>query len=597
MEEHTLISLAGIVIIGTAAQWLAMRLKLPSILFLLLFGFLTGPVFHLINPDELFGHLLFPVISLSVAIILFEGAMDLRLSELKDIGQIVGNFISIGVLATWVMVGLACYYILHLNLSLSILFGAILVVTGPTVIGPLLRHVRPSGRVKNIVKWEGIMNDPVGVLLAVLVFECVLVGNLYEAWTLVIFGILKTIFLSAAVGVGSAYLLTFLLSRYWIPDVLHQVVTLMFIFITLIVANLLQVESGLLAVTLMGIIMANQDKVAVKHIVEFKEILRVLMISILFIILTARLQLSDFQDLNIAHGIFLVVLIVIIRPVSVLLSSVGTNLKWKEIVFISLMAPRGIVAAAMASIFSFQLVKEGHPQGASLIPLTFMVITVTVTFYSLVITPVSRWLGIAKADPQGVMIVGAHSWGRLIGQKLVALGFKVLMVDSNRGNIRQSFKEGLESYQGNVLQENVEDRLNLDEIGKIMCMTSNDEANALAAMHFQDLLGSAHVFQLSPEPAEGKHIEKHSPKHMRGRHLFRKGLDYDRMSKVFAAGVEFKEVMVTEKFDLEQFFGPYDGQAIPLFLVNGGRTLKIFAGDDPLEPVAGQRIVYVAKKS
>lgn len=297
------------------------------------------------------------------------------------------------------------------------------------------------------------------------------------------------------------------------------------------------------------------------------------------------------------HVIFLVILIVVIRPVSVLLSSLGTNLKWKEIVFISLMAPRGIVAAAMASIFAFQLVQEGHPRGAELVPLTFMVIAVTVTFYSLVITPVSRWLGISKADPQGVLIVGAHSWGRLIGQKLVALGFKVLMVDSNRGNIRQSFKEGLESYQGNVLQENVEDRLNLDEIGKMMCMTSNDEANALAALHFQDLLGSANVYQLSPEPAEGKHIEKHSPKHLRGRHLFRKGLDFDRLSKVFASGGEFQEVEVTESFDPEQFFAQYDGQAIPLFLVNGGRTLKIFAGDDPLEPAAGQRIVYVANKS
>ena len=594
MEEHYLIQLAGIVIIGTAAQWLAMRLKLPSILFLLAFGFLAGPVLHLIHPDELFGHLLFPVISLSVAIILFEGGMDLRLEELKDIGRIVAHFITIGVAATWVMVALAAYFILDLGPTLSILFGAILVVTGPTVVGPLLRHVRPSGRVKNMVKWEGIMNDPIGVLLAVLAFESIMVGDINAAWTIVAAGILKTIFLSAVIGVASAYLLTFLLSRYWIPDVLHQVVTLMFIFFTFVVANLLQGESGLLAVTLMGIIMANQDKVAVKHILEFKEILRTLIISILFIILSARLKLSDFADINGTHILFLLVLIVIIRPVSVMLSSIGTNLNWKEKIFVSLMAPRGIVAAAMASIFAFELASAGRQHGAVLMPLTFLVIAVTVTFYSLMITPVSRWLGISKRNPQGVIIVGAHDWARLIGQKLVALGFKVLMVDSNRGNIRQALKEGLQTYMGNILQENIEDRLNLDEVGRIMCLTSNDEANALASLHFQDLLGTANVFQLSPEPAEGKNIQAHSPKHMRGRHLFRRGLDFQRLSAIFESGVELREMMVSENFDMDRFLSSYDGKAIPLFLVDDSK-LRIFAADDPPEPQSGHVLVYLAK--
>lgn len=594
MEHHYLLELAGIVIIGTAAQWLAMRLKLPSILFLLVFGFLAGPVFHIIHPDELFGHLLFPVISLSVAIILFEGGMDLRLEELKDIGRIVANFISVGVVVTWVMVAAAAYFILQLSFTMSVLFGAILVVTGPTVIGPLLRHVRPSGRVKNIVKWEGIMNDPVGVLLAVMVFESIMVGDINAAWTIVAAGILKTVFLSAAIGVASAYLLTFLLSRYWIPDVLHQVVTLMFIFIAFVVSNLLQVESGLLAVTLMGIIMANQDKVAVKHILEFKEILRTLIISILFVILSARLKLSDFANIDGTHVLFLVVLILIIRPLSVLCASVGTNLKWKEKIFISLMAPRGIVAAAMASIFAFELGSAGHPQGAVLMPLTFLVIAVTVAFYSLAITPVSRWLGIAKSDPQGVMIVGAHDWGRLIGHKLVTLGFKVLMIDSNRGNIRQALREGMDGYVGSILQENVEDHLNLDEIGRIMLLTPNDEANALAALHFRDLLGTANVFQLSPEPAERKNIRAHSPMHLRGRHLFGRGLNFYRMATIFETGVELREVPVDDNFDMDRFMASYDGNAIPMFLVHGKR-LRIFAADDPPEPQSGQMLVYMAK--
>lgn len=595
MEQHLLISLAGIIIIGTAAQWLAMRLRLPSILFLLVFGFLAGPVFNFLHPDKIFGNLLFPFVSLSVAVILFEGGMDLKISKLKNIGKIVRNLISVGVLSTWIMVTGAAYYILHLDLSLSILFGAILVVTGPTVIGPLLRHVRPSGRVGEIVKWEGIMNDPIGVLIAVLVFEAILVGNIQEAGALVLVGILKTVFLSSIVGIASGFILTFLLKRYLIPDALHQVVTLMFIFGSFIIANALQHESGLLAVTLMGVFMANQDKVAVKHILEFKENLRVLIISILFIILSARLSLSDFHNLDWRHVTFLVLLIIVIRPVSVCLAALGTDLKWKEKLFISLMAPRGIVAAAMASVFSYELIKANHVQAASLVPLTFMVIVVTVGFYGLVITPVSRFMGISKVNPQGILILGAHSWARLIAKKLQSLGFKVILVDTNRKNIRLAAKEGLSVYYENVLQSDIDEKIDLDDIGKLFCLTSNDEANALATLRFRNIFGMANVYQVAPEFVEGEKAADYAPKYLTGRYLFRTGYDFKRLSEIFASKFTFEEMKITENFNVETFSAKGKDGTLPLFLVKENKELVVIAVDDPPELMLGDTLVYLSK--
>jgi NhaP-type Na+/H+ or K+/H+ antiporter len=595
MEEPILQGLVSIIVFGVSAQWLAMRLKLPSILFLLVFGFLAGSVFDIIRPDEIFGDLLFPFVSLCVAVILFEGGMDLKLGDLKEIGKIVRNLISVGMLSTWTMVSFAAYYLLNLNLSLSILIGAILVVTGPTVIGPLLRHVRPSGRVGDVVKWEGIMIDPIGVLLAVLVFQSILVGNFQEARILVIAGILKTVFLSSLLGIVSALVLTFLLKRYWIPEALHQVVTLMFIFGTFFIANSLQIESGLLSVTLMGVVMANQKKVDVKHILDFKENLRVLIISILFIILSARLELSDFQSLNWNHLAFIILLIVVIRPVSILLSSIGTDLNWKEKLFLSLMAPRGIVAAAMASIFSYELIKHNYPQATSLIPITFIVIIATVGFYGLIITPVSRLIGISKINPQGVLILGAHSWARAIAHKLKSLGFKVLLVDSNMNNVRLAQKEDLKAYNENVMQGNIDNKINLDDIGRLLCLTSNEEANALATVRFQDIFGMANVFQLSPESVLSEDVEERTPKHLRGRYLFKQGLDYNQLTKMFTEGATIKEVQLTEELGLPEIMNQNGQDIVPLFLVGADHEIFIYAVDDPPDSAPGQKIISLAK--
>ncbi len=268
MTEHLLVGLAGIIILGIGAQWLAWRLRLPSILLLLLFGFAAGPATGFLDPDALLGDLLPPVVSLSVAVILFEGGLSLSFTELRQIGTVVRNLVSVGALVTWLVTAGAAHFILDLSAALAVLLGAILVVTGPTVIVPLLRHVRPVGPVNSILKWEGILIDPIGAMLAVLVFEAILAGGFQEATTLALTGVLNTVVIGGVNGVLGAMVLTFLLKRYWIPDFLHNAFSLMVVVGAFTASNVMQAESGLLAVIVMGMTLANQKMITVKHIVK-----------------------------------------------------------------------------------------------------------------------------------------------------------------------------------------------------------------------------------------------------------------------------------------------------------------------------------------
>ena len=278
MPEHILIGLGAIIVLGVIAQWLAWRLQLPAILLLLVFGFLAGPGTGLLRPDELFGDLLFPVVSLSVAIILFEGSLSLKFHELRDGGAVVARLTTIGIAVTWLLASTAAHVAVGLSLPIALLLGAILVVTGPTVIIPLLRQVRPVGRVGSVVKWEGIVNDPIGAILAVLVFEAVVASGAGMP-SILIAGVLKALLLGSLLGLLGAALLVAILRYYAVPDSLQNSVATMLVVVVFLVSNAVQSESGLLAVTVMGIALANQRLAAIRHIYEFKENLRVILIA------------------------------------------------------------------------------------------------------------------------------------------------------------------------------------------------------------------------------------------------------------------------------------------------------------------------------
>lgn len=594
MTEELLIGLATVIVLGIGAQWIAWRFKLPSILLLLTFGFLVGPVFNFLHVDALMGDLLFPVVSLSVGIILFEGGLSLKLADIRQTGRVIRNLITVGALITWLLSTAAAHFIIGLNLALAAQLGAVLVVTGPTVIGPLLRHVRPSGQVSSILRWEGILIDPIGATLAVLVFDAILIGDVQNAAGTVVTSIVLIALFGTLMGLLGAALLVFALRRYLLPDYLQSVFTLMLVVAAFVGAELLQHEAGLLATTVMGIALANQKYVPVRHITEFKENIGVLLISSLFILLAARLRIADLEGLGWNTLLFILAMLFVVRPVSVYLSTLRSGLSWRERVFLSWMAPRGIVAAATSSIFALRLTAVDHPQAEMLVPVTFAVIVSTCVVYGLTSLPLARWLKLSQANPQGVLFVGAHEWAQRIALALQGAGQKVVLLDSNFHNVQVARLAGLEAFYGSATGE-PPDEMTLEGIGRVLSLTSNDEVNALAAIHFIEDFGRAEVYQLPFSRKQGQ-AQEALARELRGRLLFEPDATFAHLNQLFAEGATIKATPLTREFDFQAYQERYSASALPLFLLDSATgRLVIFATDRPPLPQPGQTVISLIR--
>ncbi len=601
MEEKLyLLYFAGILALGISAQWLAWRLRLPSILLLLGFGFLAS--FLPEGPDEVIGReVLFPIVSLSVAVILFEGGMSLRFAELREVDiQPWAYTKPIGALIVWGLAAVAAHYVIGFSPAISAVVGAIVVVTGPTVVGPLLSHIRPSRKIGSLAKWEGIVIDPIGAVLAVLVFEFIMQTGEGATWATPMWSIAKTILVGVVLGVLTAYMMIFSLKSYWIPDFLHNAFILAVLLSVFAISNYIQSESGLLTVTVLGLLMANQKHIPVRHIFEFKENLRVLLISCLFIVLAARVSLTTLLEVGWMGLLFVAILIVIVRPASVFLSTLGSGLNWREKVFLCFMAPRGIVAAAVGSIFSFELAHHaesldlheigGIPEGTLVVPVVFMVIVGTVTFYGLTASPVARWLGLASPAPQGVLIAGADRWIRELAVVIKSAGFHVMLVDTNFRNITAARMQNLPAQCASILSDFVSEELNLGGIGRLLAATPNDEVNSLACMEFTHLFGRKEVYQLSPwDSGSGK--RQSVSDHLRGRVIFGHGLDFYKIARRVTAGAQFKKTSITEEFTYHDFQQTHGESATLLFVITETNRLRMVTADDSFVPKAGQTII------
>ena len=595
MHENALVELGLIVLLGIGAQWLGWRLRLPAIIFLLTAGIVAGPTFHLLNPDALFGSLLAPFVSFSIAIILFEGGLTLKFSELPVIGGVASRLVTLGVLITWGMTAVAAHFVLGLGWAESTLLGAILSVTGPTVIGPLLRHVRPTGSIAPILKWEGIMIDPVGASLATLVFTAIVVslegGAVGSAAALIV---ARTILIGVGLGALAASGLLYFMRRYWIPDNLQIAVSLATVLGAFTLSNVMQEESGLLTVTLMGILMANQKSVSVRHLIEFKENLRVLLLSTLFVVLSARLDFTLLEGIGWSAGLFVLLLMFVVRPVSVLACTLGSSLRWQERVFLSWMAPRGIVAAAISSVFALLLSDAGFEQAEQLVPITFLVIASTVLVYGLTATHLARALGVSNPDPDGTVIIGAHPLACALGEALQNDGFEVLLIDSNWGLVTAARQRGLKAHYGDALGDSLLDGLQLDAMGRMLAMTANDNINALASLHFAEVFGRTHVYQLASDRDNQKPgVEVERPLHLRGRILFRESISYDSLTSMIHRGAVVKKTKLTDDFTFDDFKQQHGEDAIPLFLITEGGRIWVNTPEEEATPQPGQKVVFL----
>ncbi|HPS91855.1 MAG TPA: sodium:proton antiporter [Methanothrix sp.] len=591
MDQIPLMELAGIIIIGISAQWIAWRLKLPSILLLMVFGFVSGPLTGFLHPDQLFGPLLSPFISISLALILFEGGLSLRVADLMGTKIVVRNLLTIGVLTTWILASVFAYIFLGLNPLLSVLLGSILVVTGPTVITPLLLYLRPQGRVGSIIKWEGIMNDPIGAILAIIVLDGILASGPHEAALTAVLGFAMTLIAGCSLGFFGALVIIKVMKDYLAPDRLLEVVSLMLVVLVFAISELIQEESGLLAATLMGVALANQNKVNIAPIIKFKEDLRTLLISLLFVILVARLPLNYFDNINLNTLIFLGSLIFIARPAAVILSTYQLDLNWREKVFIAWMAPRGIVAAAVASVFGLFLSEQGMHQAEMLAPVAFFVVAGTVAIYGLTAGPLARTLNLASGNQTGFLIAGAHLWARKIASIIRDQGLSVLLVDTNCTEIAKAYEEGLPTYHGSIISESILDEIDISNLGHLLALTSDDMINSLSAVRFRDIFGRKEVYQIRLETAGVRGMQTIAPEHLRGRFLFSPKITYSYLDEKLKSGGSLVVNEFTENFKYDPIVPFHDANTIPLMLISSKGSVNFFTEDYTPIPCAGEKLV------
>src|SRR6056297_3366232 len=501
---------AAIIILGILAQWVAWRFKIPAILPLILIGLLVGPIATLYTADGskfidpvwnceecLFpGESLYYFVSLAIGVILFEGGLTLKRGEILNVSSVIVKLISIAVIITFIGAGVAVHFIFQLSWKISLLFSALIIVTGPTVITPILRNIPLKRDISAILKWEGILIDPIGALFAVLVFEFInaKAGAEYTSIALKDFG--KVILFGFSFGFTFAHSLIYLVKNKLVPHFLLNVVTLASVLGVFVLADTFAHESGLLAVVVMGIIMGNTNLPNFKDLLYFKESLSVLLISILFILLAANINYEDLLLVYNLKTLYLFLIIVfIIRPAGVLLSSINSNLKLNEKLFISWVGPRGIVAAGIASLFGSKLILRGEPGAEYITPLVFMIVLGTVLLNATTARFFAKTVGVFLKKSEGILILGASKVSRLIGEYLHKNNRHVVLIDNNQTNINKAKNIGLEAFVANIYSDSLIDNIELNDIGYLMALTGNSDINKYAISKFEKQFGENGSFR------------------------------------------------------------------------------------------------------
>ena len=585
--------LSMIGLIGFLCQWLANKVKLPAILFLLVAGLVLGPVAHILDPDLLFGELLFPYISLSVAVILFEGALTLRFDELKEIGRPVVNMVTYASIVNAVITTLATHYFVGLGWELSALFGAIMVVTGPTVIMPMLKTVKPNHRISDVLRWEGIVIDPIGALFAVLVFEWIVVQNTSEPLSEVflIFG--QTIVVGTLIGLLGGYLFGVLLRRHLISESLQNFASLAFVCFIFALSDTLAHESGLLAVTIMGVLLANMRGVHIHSILDFKEDLTVVFVSALFIVLAARLDINAFAALGVGGVLVFLTMQFIARPIKVFLSFIGSDFTTKERAMVAWVGPRGIVAAAVSAVFALKLSDMNIAQSDLLVPLAFSIIIGTVVFQSLTARPVAKLLGVAQPDTPGVLIVGANIVSITIAEALKKAGVESLVCGKNWDSLRPARLAGLKTYYGNPSSDHASLNLNLAPYGIMLGLSNHHEYNISQVARFRDEFGAREIFCL-PSSQDPDRSHKHlASEHTTGQVLFGVEQSFSELKRAINNDAVIRVTEITDEYTVDDWRED-NPNALKLFSIAKNGQIKFKTTDKALKPSTGTTLLYLS---
>ncbi|RHW18746.1 sodium:proton antiporter [Sphingomonas gilva] len=586
--EHLAITLSLIGLIGIGAQWIAWRTGLPAIALLLAAGILAGPVTGVIRPEEDFGHLLEPAVSLAVAVILFEGGLTLNLRELRHAEGAVHRLVVLGVPIGWAAGSIALYYVAGLVWPVAILLGGLLVVTGPTVVIPLLRQSSIASRPRAILKWEAIVNDPLGALCAVLTYEVLRqTGSGATLWESAASLLLAAI-VAGLIGYGMARLLGWALPRGHVPEYLKAPVLLMAVLGTFVGSNMIQQETGLLAVTVMGIALANMQLVGLRDVLSFKENITIILVSGVFVIMSAALDFAVLRQFEWRFGLFILAMLLVVRPATILLSLAFSRIPWRERLFIGWIAPRGIVAVAISGLFAFRLDELGYGDGNTLVALVFALVVATIIAHGFSVGPVARLLGLTVTSGGNVLIVGATSWSVSLATALQRLGIGVVVGDNSWQRLALVRARGIQDFHGEILSEATEERLDFQQFGVLAAVSDNEAYNALVCSEFAPELGGDNVYQLGDAAGDDP---RRLPPSLRGRALFRSGLGVEDLVARQADGWTFASLVVGDTVDYAAATEPLPEEGGPLLLIRRGGTIRFFTHATRPSPESGDTVL------
>jgi NhaP-type Na+/H+ or K+/H+ antiporter len=591
--EPMLIHITLVVGLGVLSQWLAWRFKLPAIVVMSIIGLLTGPILGLIDPKAQFAQLFDPFVSIAVAVILFEGSLNLDMREVRGIEKPVFRIVTLGAMLAWILGSLAAHYIADLSWAVSIVIGGLFIVTGPTVILPLLRQAKLKPKPAAILKWEGIIVDPFGALLAVFSFEIVqfLVLREVSGKTILFF------FVASIIAVLIGWILGrgigWMFQKGHIPEYLKSPVVFIIVIACFTVADEIKHETGLLAVTAMGITLANMHISSISDMRHFKENISVLLTSTIFIMLTAGLTMKTITEIfhwNII--LFVLLMLFIVRPVSIFLSTIGTDLSIKEKILIGWIAPRGIVALTVSSYFAKVLIDEGFKDASILTTLTFALVFATVCAHGFSLSWLAKRLNLSIGEEPGLLLVGSNDFTAAFASKLKQLGYPVLVADSSWERLGVARREEVDIYHGEILAEQTEYHLDLTPYEYVIAATELDAYNALVCTAFLQDMGRNNVFQLSIRDQEGSGEDVDEIMHtVRGRMLFKKGITWEFLHHKMEHGYTIYNTKITDEYTYETYLEEKSADSLLLAVSKQGKALSFFAHDQEISVNAGDTVL------
>ncbi len=602
-----MVELAGIIILGILAQWFAWKFKIPAILPLILIGLFVGPIAaEFLSSDGskwiepiwngekgLFpGDGLFYFVSLAISIILFEGGLTLKKSEITTVGPVITKLITLGSAVTFVVSGIVTHYLLGLGWEISLLFSALIIVTGPTVISPILRNIPLKKDVAAVLKWEGILIDPIGALAAVLVFEFISVGggSGFTKTALIEFG--KILLFGLTFGFTFAHGLIFIINKKLVPHYLLNVVSLSLVLFVFVLSDLFAHESGLLSVVVMGMVIANSNLKSLDELLYFKESLSVLLISILFILLAANMNISELMLIfNWKALALFAIVILVVRPLSVFLSTHNSTLKLNEKLFISWVGPRGIVAAGIASLFGTKLMKQGVAGAEYITPLVFMIVLGTVLLNATTARMFAKVVGVFLKSSESIAIIGASDAARVIAKYLMNNGRRVVLLDQNKSYIEKARKNGIEAFDIDIYNDSLDDNAELNDVGYLIAMTGSDEVNKYAINQFSEIYGEKGNYRLASLNEVKNKISENEDV------LFTPNDDYINLNESARDYPNVNEVAVSSKEDFQNKLELINKElkSIPLF-VKKNNTIEVIPELNVASINGDNSIIYLGKK-